>query len=198
MSEQPTTTDPAPEVSTTIPAEIPDAEASTNPVPNVGVLLGLDYGTRRIGVAMSTTEQRMSLPLETYERRTDALDREWLRKLARGYRAVGLVVGLPVHMSGQEGEKAREARAFGAWAAETTGLPVAYWDERYSSSAADHFLMETNYSRKNKTQRRDQLAAHVILTSFLDAADRSAAPSEFAPNTSPVESLERQRLLAKR
>ncbi len=148
-------------------------------VPTSGVLLGLDYGTKRLGVAVSTFEQTMSLPLETYERRSEQLDAEWLKRLAKGNRAAGLVVGLPVHMSGQEGEKAQMARAFGEWAAAMTGLPVAYCDERYSSSAADHFLSETTHKKKGKTQRRDQLAAHVILSSFLESPNRAARPAEF-------------------
>lgn len=161
------------------PQSPPSPSMTIGTIPATGVLLGLDYGTRRIGVAVTTTEQRMSLPLETYIRRSEPLDREWMKKIARDYRAVALVIGLPVHMSGQEGEKAQMARAFGGWAAQQTGLPVAFWDERYSSSAADYFLAETNHSRKNKISRRDQLAAHVILSSYIEAPDRTAKPAEF-------------------
>ncbi len=163
----------------------PSTSMTIGTVPSTGVLLGLDYGTRRIGVAVTTSEQRMSLPLETYIRRSESLDRDWLKKVARDYRAVALVIGLPVHMSGQEGEKAQMARAFGGWAAEHTGLPVAFWDERYSSAAADYFLAETSHSRKNKISRRDQLAAHVILSSYIEAPDRSAKPAEFQTLVKP-------------
>ena len=145
-------------------------------VPTRGELLGLDYGTRRIGVAISNPEQTMALPLETYDRRTDKLDREWLSSLARGYRAAGLVVGLPVHMSGDEGQKAKEARAFGNWAAEVTQLPVAFWDERYSSAMADAYLTQTSFSAKNKKSRRDRIAAKLVLQNFLDSADRTLKP----------------------
>ncbi len=145
-------------------------------VPTSGELLGLDYGTRRIGVAISNPDQTLALPLQTYDRRTDKLDREWLAALARGYRAAGLVVGLPVHMSGDEGQKAQEARAFGNWAAEVTRLPVAFWDERYSSAMADAYLTQTNFSAKNKKSRRDRIAAKLVLQSFLNSADRTAKP----------------------
>lgn len=164
--------------------ELPSSP-SMGSVPTSGVLLGLDFGTKRLGAAVSTSEQTMSLPLETYERRSDLLDTEWLKRIVREYRVVGLVIGLPVHMSGQEGEKARMARAFGEWANAVTGLPVAYGDERYSSAAADHFLAETPYKKKGKTQRRDQLAAHVILSSFMESADRTAPPAVFQPLVAP-------------
>jgi len=157
----------------------PNSALSMGCVPTSGVLLGLDYGTKRLGAAVSTSEQTMSLPLETYERRSEQLDADWLKRVVREYRVVGLVIGLPVHMSGQEGEKAQLARAFGEWANTVTGLPIAYGDERYSSAAADHFLAETTHKKKGKTQRRDQLAAHVILSSFIESADRTARPAVF-------------------
>lgn len=157
-----------------------DAMPEQESVPEVGVLLGLDYGTKRIGVAMSNEEQTMALPLENYTRRSVKLDGEWMRQLASGYGARGLVVGLPVHMSGDEGGKAAEAREFGRWAREMTTLPVVWWDERFSSSAADVLLNQSEpASKKRRTSRRDQLAAQVILQSFLDADDRSAAPTAF-------------------
>ena len=83
-------------------------------------------------------------------------------------------------MSGDEGGKARLAREFGRWAADVTGLPVTWWDERYSSSVADMRLDQSGASKKQRKGRRDQLAAQVILQSFLDAEDRNAPPSSFA------------------
>ena len=148
-------------------------------VPDVGVLLGIDYGTKRVGVAMSNEEQTMALPLENYTLRTHALDAEWLRRLASGYGAHGLVVGLPVHMSGDEGGKAGEAREFGRWAAEVTSLPVTWWDERFSSATADVRLNQSEVTKKRRASRRDQLAAQVILQAFLDAEDRTAPPQAF-------------------
>lgn len=148
-------------------------------LPFNGALFGIDFGTKRIGVAISNPEQTMSMPLENYTLQKPELDAAWLRQLARGYGVRGLVIGLPVHMSGDEGAKAKQAREFGKWAAEVTGLPVAWWDERYSSSVADMRLDQSGASRKQRRGRRDQLAAQVILQSFLDADDRTAAPSSF-------------------
>jgi putative Holliday junction resolvase len=114
--------------------------------------------------------------LENYDRRNATLDAQWLTQLARGYQVVGLVVGLPVHMSGDEGAKAKEARKFGEWAAAATGLALTFWDERYSSAIADMHLSATNYSTKKKKARRDQIAAQVFLQRFLDSSDRSMKP----------------------
>lgn len=149
-------------------------------LPREGALFGIDFGTRRIGVAISNPEQTMSLPLENYTLRNPELDAAWLRQLARGYGVRGLVIGLPVHMSGDEGGKARQAREFGQWAAKATDLPVTWWDERYSSAVADMRLDQAGTSKKRRKGRRDQLAAQVILQSFLDAEDRNAAPLSFA------------------
>lgn len=153
------------------------SDAAENPpegVPREGRLLGLDYGTRRLGVAISTPEQNLASPLENYTRSSLGADAAFLRKLVEEYRVVGLVVGLPVHMSGDEGEKAREAREFGRWAASATGLPVTWWDERYTSLLAEEALMSAGLSRKKRQQRLDKLAAQIMLQAFLDK--RSANP----------------------
>ena len=92
----------------------------------------------------------------------------YLRQLVEEYRVVGLVVGLPVHMSGDEGEKAREARAFGRWAAEATGLPVTWWDERYTTVIAEEALISAGLSKKKRKQRLDKLAAQIMLQAYLD------------------------------
>lgn len=154
-------------------------EETPQPLPASGALLGIDFGTKRIGIAISDPEQTMSMPLENYTLSKPEQDAVWLRQLARGYGARGLVVGLPVHMSGDEGQKARQARQFGSWASEATGLPVAWWDERYSSAVADMRLEQSGTSRKQRRGRRDRLAAQAILQSFLDADDRTAAPASY-------------------
>ena len=80
-----------------------------------------------------------------------------------------LVVGLPVHMlSGEEGEKAREARAFGEWASDVTELPVAFHDERLTTASAELLLMEAGFSKQQRKARLDKLAAQIMLQSYLD------------------------------
>jgi putative Holliday junction resolvase len=139
-------------------------------VPARGRLLGLDYGTKRVGLALSNLDQTIATPHETYERRDKVQDARYLARTVQEYTVVGLVVGLPVHMSGDEGEKAREARAFGAWAAAATKLPVAFTDERYTTAQADEHLFAAQVSPKKRRALRDQLAAQILLQSFLDSA----------------------------
>ena len=138
--------------------------------------MGLDFGTKRIGIAISTPEQTISSPLESYTCRRPEQDGRHLIAFAKEYRVVGLVVGLPVHMSGDQGGKAREARDFGSWVAELTGLPVRFWDERFTSVMADQILQQGNLSKKKRKARRDKLAAQMILQSFLDSEDRDQQP----------------------
>jgi putative Holliday junction resolvase len=143
-----------------------DSEAAE--VPRQGRLLGLDYGTRRIGTAISTPDQTIASPLENYELRGGAADAAFLCEQVREYRVVGLVVGLPLHAGGEEGAKAREARAFGAWAGEATGLPVVYFDERYTTAAAEDLLREAGLNRRQRQARLDKLAAQLMLQAFLE------------------------------
>lgn len=148
-------------------------------VPRQGRLLGLDYGTKRLGIAVSDPDQKIAGAVENYNRQNPQVDAKHLRKVAEEYEAVGLVVGLPVHMSGDEGGKAREAREFGNWISEATGLPVCWWDERYSSAIAEMYLLQGDLSKKKRKARLDKLAAQIMLQSFLDADDRSRKPESF-------------------
>jgi putative Holliday junction resolvase len=150
--------------------------APTIHVPTHGRLLGLDYGTKRVGLALSNREQTIATPHETYERRDEVQDARHLVRTVEEYSIVGLVVGLPVHISGDEGEKAREARAFGAWASSATHLPVAFTDERYTTAQADEHLFGAQISPKKRRAIRDKLAAQILLQSFLDSPRRAAAP----------------------
>jgi putative Holliday junction resolvase len=151
-------------------------------VPRQGRLLGLDYGTHRIGTALSTPDQTIASPLENYTLLSDAADAAFLREQVREYRVVALVVGLPIRSQGEEGAKAREARMFGDWAGRMTGLPVAYADESYSTAAAEDLLRDAGLNRKQRKARLDKLAAQLMLQAFLDrraahASDRNSEPS---------------------
>jgi putative Holliday junction resolvase len=137
-------------------------------LPPRGALLGLDYGTKRFGVAVSTPDQTISSPLAICNRGEPEEDAEFLRSKVAAYSAVGLVVGLPVHMSGDEGGKAREAREFGAWASAVTGLPVVYHDERFSTAFAEYHLMIAGLTERQRKAKMDKLAAQFILASFLE------------------------------
>jgi putative Holliday junction resolvase len=134
-----------------------------------GRLLGVDFGHVRVGLAICDSERIISSPLAVYERRNEALDAEYFRKLAETEQVAGLVVGLPVHMSGDEGEKAKQARAFGNWLAKITSLPIVFWDERYSTKAAESHLRSAGLTHKRRKDRRDKVAAQIILQSYIEA-----------------------------
>jgi len=153
-----------------------EAAPASAPLPVRGRLLGLDYGTKRVGLALSNAEQTIATPHETYERRDQKQDERYLARQVQEYGVVGLVVGLPVHMSGDEGEKAREARAFGQWAAAATSRPVAFTDERYTTAQADEHLFAAQVSPKKRRGLRDMLAAQILLQSYLDSPRRGASP----------------------
>jgi putative Holliday junction resolvase len=142
-------------------------------------IAGIDYGTVRIGVAVADTEVRIASPLENYTRRGEALDAEWFRRLAKEERLTRFVVGLPVHLSGDESPKSLEARKFGAWLAGNTGLPVEYFDERFTSLEAEQFLDAAGLTKKQKKARLDKLAAQIMLTAYLE----SGGQSQIAPQS---------------
>lgn len=134
-----------------------------------GRVAGIDYGTVRIGVAIGDLEVRMASPYETYNRRTEKLDAKYFKELASEERLVRWVVGLPVHLSGDESPKSIEARRFGKWLTELTGLPVDFYDERFTSAYAKSMLQESNLSRDQVKARIDQLAAQIMLTAYLES-----------------------------
>ena len=152
---------------------------SAAPFPDDGRLMGIDFGTKRIGVAISTPEQNIASPLENYDRRNKKLDGEFLAKIAEEYRVMGIVVGLPVHMSGDESQKSRQARSFGDWLGRRLKLPVRYWDERYTSAIAEMYLHEAELTGKKRKARLDMVAAQIMLQSYLDSDDRSSTPQRF-------------------
>ncbi len=134
-----------------------------------GRLLGVDFGTVRIGLAVSDTDRRLASPLTTYRRKDADSDRQFFRALVQREEIVGMVLGLPVHLSGHEGEKARQARAFGQWLTAATGLPVEFWDERFTTSEAEQHLLDAGLTSKRRKERRDRVAAQIILQTYLEA-----------------------------
>ncbi len=134
-----------------------------------GVLLGFDYGTVRVGVAVSDPDRIIASPLETYSRQSEMADAAHYAKIAAEHRAVALVVGLPLHANGDESDKSREARAFGAWLTSATGLPVVFWDERFTTALAEDALLGAKMTHKKRRERRDRVAAQMILQNYIEA-----------------------------
>jgi putative Holliday junction resolvase len=132
-------------------------------------IAGIDFGTVRIGIATADLEVGIAGAYENYNRRNERLDGEYFAELAREERLAKFVVGLPVHTSGEESQKSREARRFGAWLEKQTGVPVEYFDERYTSAEAKEILSGAQLSPKQRKARLDQLAAQILLTAYLEA-----------------------------
>ena len=164
----------------TLPAA--SEEGSSAEVPGSGVLLGIDYGTKRVGVAVSDREQKFSSPLHNLERQGPHADERFFRRLVEEYRAVGLVIGLPIHLSGDESEKSAEARRYAAWLAGVTGLPYTFQDERFTSFRAQQLLMDAALSPKKRKARIDKLAAQILLQTYLESRQTNRAPSSAAVN----------------
>jgi putative Holliday junction resolvase len=145
-----------------------------------GRLLGVDYGTVRVGLAVSDPDRIIASPLATYTRRDPDADSAYFRHIIANEQAVGLVVGLPMHTDGREGVKAKEAREFGAWLGQVTGLPVEFADERFTTVFAESALWNAGLTHKRRKKRRDAVAAQMLLQSYLEtlAATRKLCGGE--------------------
>ena len=137
-------------------------------LPARGALIGLDLGTKTIGVAASDPDRRLATPVETIVRKRFRDDVERLFKLAGERRAVGFVLGLPINMDGSEGPRAQATRAFARNLAKLTELPIALWDERLSTAAVERALIDADVSRSKRNAVIDQHAAAYILQGALD------------------------------
>jgi putative Holliday junction resolvase len=146
-------------------------------------LLAIDYGTRRIGLAVCDPDRIISSPLGTTP--NDFSKDAFFRDLFARSKFVGVVVGLPLHASGEESPMSEAARTFAAWIADLAQLPVVMWDERYTSHAAEGLLLESKLSKKKRKARVDRVAAQMILQSFIEAG----CPADPANTTLPGPAL---------
>jgi putative Holliday junction resolvase len=137
-------------------------------LPERGALVGLDLGTKTIGVASSDPDRRVAAPVETIARKRFGLDAARILELAAERRAAGLVLGLPINMDGSEGPRAQATRAFARNLAQLTALPIALWDERLSTAAVERALIAADASRARRKAVIDAHAASYILQGALD------------------------------
>ncbi|HEY7247128.1 MAG TPA: Holliday junction resolvase RuvX [Xanthobacteraceae bacterium] len=150
---------------------IPLAEMASH-LPGRGALLGLDLGSKTIGVATSDPARRVATGVETISRRNFSSDAMRLLALAAERKAVGFVLGLPFNMDGSEGPRAQSTRAFARNLARVTDLPIALWDERLSTAAVERTLIAADVSRSRRAKVIDQHAAVFILQGALDRLTR--------------------------
>lgn len=137
-------------------------------LPPRGTLMGLDLGTKTIGVAASDPDRRLATTVETIQRTNFTADAARLIELAAERNAVAFVLGLPINMDGSEGPRAQSTRAFARNLSGRTPLPIALWDERLSTAAVERELIAADASRKKRAAVIDQHAAVFILQGALD------------------------------
>ena len=142
-------------------------------LPERGALIGLDLGTKTIGVATSDPDRRLATTVETVARKTFTADAARILALAAERNAAGFVLGLPVNMDGSEGPRAQSTRAFARNLARLTELPIALWDERLSTAAVERALIAADVSRAKRKAVIDQHAATYILQGALDRLAKS-------------------------
>jgi putative Holliday junction resolvase len=150
---------------------LPLTEAATH-FPPRGALIGLDLGTKTIGVAVSDPDRKLAAGVTTIARTTFTVDAKALLALAAERAVTGFVLGLPINMDGSEGPRAQSTRAFARNFAKLTDLPIALWDERLSTAAVERGLIEADMSRKRRDEVIDQHAAAFILQGALDRLAR--------------------------
>ncbi|PZO04378.1 MAG: Holliday junction resolvase RuvX [Hyphomicrobiales bacterium] len=148
-------------------------------LPDHARLLGLDLGTKTIGLALSDVERQIATPLETIKRVKFSLDAVALLKIAEKHAVAGLIIGLPLNMDGTEGPRVQSTRAFVRNLVPLTPLPIAFWDERMSTLAVTRTLLDADASRAKRAAVVDKMAAAYILQGALDRLMRMPAnPSD--------------------
>ena len=155
---------------------LPLIEAVTH-WPARGALIGLDLGTKTIGVAVSDPDRRLATGVETVKRRAFKLDAARLLAIAAERKAAGFVLGLPINMDGSEGPRAQSTRAFARNLSQLTELAIALWDERLSTSAVERELIGMDVSRAKRAEVIDEHAAIFILQGALDRLGNLRAAS---------------------
>ncbi len=145
-----------------------DANTWLTALPPDAPVLGLDLGTKTLGVAISDRRLMIATPLETIRRRKFGLDAAALQAIIDARDIGGLVLGLPLNMDGSEGPRAQSTRAFARNFSDLRPIPLLLWDERLSTVAAERALLEADASRARRAEVIDHIAAGVILQGALD------------------------------
>jgi putative Holliday junction resolvase len=145
-----------------------DIDAFAAQVGHAASLMGLDFGTKTIGVAISDRLQTVATPRETIKRKKFGIDAGAIDRLIADNQIAGIVLGLPMNMDGSEGPRAQSTRAFARNLTARIAVPIFFWDERLSTVAAERALLEADMSRKKRADVIDNVAASYILQGVLD------------------------------
>jgi putative Holliday junction resolvase len=141
-------------------------------IPATGKILGLDLGTKTIGVAVSDGMRYSATPLETIKRTKFTQDAERIIQLVAENNVVALILGLPLNMDGTEGPRVQSTRAFARNLSQKLDLPIAFWDERLSTAAVTRMMIDADLRRDRRAEVVDKLAASYILQGALDRLRR--------------------------
>lgn len=147
---------------------VEDAEEFRALLPQEAVLIGIDAGTKTLGLAICDPSRTIASPLETIRRGKFAKDAERLKQLVDANQVKGFVLGLPINLDGSEGPRAQSARAMARNLQRLFRLPILLWDERLTTSQAERMLIEADASRKRRGEVIDKVAATLILQCALD------------------------------
>jgi putative transcription antitermination factor YqgF len=151
-----------------------------------GRVAGIDYGRRRVGIAICDAARIIASPFALHEPTgDDEAEAAFYRRLVRDEEIVGFVVGLPLHADGSDSKMSVEAERFGGWLAAATGRPVVFQDERFTSIEAAGKLAGHGFTRGRKKARTDAIAAQIVLSDWLEAQGRASHPIPAAPSTAP-------------
>ena len=145
-----------------------DVSEFANELQSNNSLIGLDLGTKTIGVAVSDIILSVATPIKTIKRKKFSIDSDQLLGIISIKNCCGIVFGLPKNMDGSEGPRAQATRAFARNFSKKTTLPISFWDERLSTVAAEKALLEADTTRKRRAEVIDHVAAAYILQGFLD------------------------------
>tara|TARA_B100000745_G_scaffold253968_1_gene176323 strand:- start:106 stop:579 length:474 start_codon:yes stop_codon:yes gene_type:complete len=145
-------------------------------LPTRGRLLGLDLGTKTIGLALSDSSRQIATPMQTIRRISFRKDVAKLEEILSEHLIAGFVLGLPINMNGTEGPRCQSTRDFARNLIIHLSVPILLWDERLSTSAADHVLLAADMSRQKRAAVVDKIAAALILQAALDALENIHSP----------------------
>jgi putative Holliday junction resolvase len=137
-------------------------------LPRGARLMGLDLGTKTVGLALSDVDRRIATPLDTVRRTRFRADSDEILRHAARHGVAALVLGLPLNMDGTEGQRVQSTKAFARNLAALTPLPIVFWDERLSTAAVTRALIEADASRARRGEVVDRMAAAYILQGLLD------------------------------
>lgn len=137
-------------------------------------LLGLDVGTKTIGMALSDVTRSIATPFDTIRRTKFTADAKTIGEIIAGHQVAALVIGLPFNLNGSEGPRAQSTRAFARNLGRHIAVPMVFWDERLSTAAVERQLIEADASRQRRAEVIDRMAAAYILQGALDRLRRLA------------------------